>query len=167
MQADRIELVVLLRNPIAVWQSWQKYWQGRCDPEIFAAAWRSCLACLKTARSYGVHAQFLQQENFSNAPLLEMTALFDSLHLRFPSDALDLWSHKPGFGMRGSGVYLPDEPHDFITLGAHDQLIDATGVFPVLPCNDLDTAEYHLLKRAGVFDSYKTLSLELAHHADN
>lgn len=167
LPADRIILVVLLRDPAAVWSSWQTYWRGQTSPELFAAAWRACLRCVTTARAHGVRVQSLRHETLSTDPLHEMTALFEMLHLNFPPEALECWGEKPGFGVIGSGVFLPDEPEVFITPGVHDPVIAARSIHPVAPHCVADEADRILLKRTGVINSYEALSHELSDCVQN
>lgn len=160
--ADRIVIVVLVRDPAAVWLSWQMHWRAQTSPELFAETWRACLKCIKTARAHGISVQSLLQENFSTEPFLAMTKLFDLLQLKFPQAALEDWVKKPGFSEVGSGVYMPDEPDVFITPGAHDPVIAARGVLPMDSRGTLCATDRLLLTRVGAFKNYEALLQELS-----
>ncbi|MDW3223178.1 MAG: sulfotransferase family protein [Paracoccaceae bacterium] len=162
LPAERINLVVLMRDPAAVWLSWQKHWSAQTSPTLFADAWHACLKCVKTARAHGVSVQSLRHAQFSAEPLLAMRSLFEMLNLDFPAEALDDWIEKQGFGEAGSGVFMPDEPDVFVTPGAHDPVIAARRIHPIASNGSLDATDRMLLKRAGAIDAYHALSQELA-----
>lgn len=159
--AERIALVVLLRDPAAVWASWCYYWEGRTSPEVFARAWDACQRCVETASSSGVPAYAMYYDDLCQRPLSELAALFAVMGREFPLEALEDWDIKPGFGAEGSGVILPNEPEAFLTPQAHEPVIRATGIGPMKPAGEITADAREALTKLGVFDRYQALSKSL------
>lgn len=161
LPADRIALVVLLRDPAAVWASWRYYWEGRTSPEVFAQSWAACQRCVETASTAGVPSYAMFYEDLCQSPQAELSALFAVMGREFPLDALEGWDRKPGFGAEGSGVVLPNEPEAFLTPQAHEPVIRATGISAMKPAGVISVQENETLMNLGVFDRYRALSTSL------
>ncbi|AVL51720.1 sulfotransferase family protein [Roseobacter denitrificans] len=161
LSADRIALVVLLRDPAAVWASWRYYWAQRTSYEVFAQAWAACQRSVQRASMARVPAYALSYDDLCRNPAFELSALFAAIGREFPSDALKGWDRKPGFGAAGSGVMLPNEPQAFLTPKAHEPVIRATGIRPMKPAGVITLQERERLSALGVFERYDALSTAL------
>ena len=166
LPAERIALVVLLRDPAAVWASWRHYWEGRTSPDVFAQAWAAPQRCVETASAAGVPSYAMLYEDLCQHPQAELSALFARMGRVFPLDALEDWDRKPGFGAAGSGVFMPDEPEAFLTPQAHEPMIRATGIRPMKPVGTISAPERQMLTKLGVFERYHDLSTSLCRVGD-
>ena len=131
--ADRLKLVVLLREPSLVWSSWRSLWGDRTRVEVLAEAYHACLGTVGSARALGVEVETLDYAACCANPQAILGSMLDRFGYALPPDAVSGWENRPGYGAPGSGVHLPFEPEPYITHGAHDPIIASRAFGPVPP----------------------------------
>ena len=131
--AERLRLVVLLREPSYVWSSWRSLWGERTRVDVLAEAYHACLGTVGLARALGVVTETLDYEACCKNPLAILGAMFQRFGHQLPMDAVSGWQDRPGYGAPGSGITLPQEPEPYITDGAHDPIINSRAFGPVPP----------------------------------
>jgi len=155
---DRLRLVVLLRDPGMVWVSWRTVWPQSARMELLAQSYRACLSCVATARQSGIPVVQLKYEASARDPGQTLSPLFSEMGLGQAEKALRDWPIRPAFGAAGSGVFLPKEPADYITQGAHDLVIQAAA-FGKLPPRATPTAEeLEQIARSSILQNHAAMS---------
>ena len=124
----RLHLVLLQRDPGAVWSSWCEYWEGRTSKALFERAFAACGAVCRTAERLGIPVETCDFDACLADPKGRLGQLFQALDLRFDPSVVAGWDQRPGFGAQGSGIHMPEEPPAFVTRGVHNRAIEAQGI---------------------------------------
>ena len=156
--ADRLKLVVLLREPSLVWSSWRSLWGEDTRIELLAEAYHACLDTVAAAQALGVGFETLDYAACCANPHAILGSLMQRFGHELPLDAVSGWENRPGYGAPGSGVHLPCEPEPYITHGAHDPIIASRAFGPVPPRAQPTRADLEAIAGTDIEASHARLS---------
>lgn len=158
LPADRLQVLIIRRNPCDVWSSWCTYWRDRTTIDLLAASYRACERTFETAQGVGIRVFGCEYDALMANGRTQFQRLFDRLGYAFSPDLLSGWDRHPAYGAPGSCIVHPEEPDAFVTPGVHDQALASSGVSGRKPPYQVGEPEVEQLHRSGVFETYRRLA---------
>ncbi len=123
---EKLHVVILGREPLKTWASWNRYWSDRVPVANMIMAFRTANKILEQAKTLGITSTCLVYDLFKDySPEIVFKNVFKRLGLEYSPLAIQGWEALPNFGQPGSHIVLADEPERFVTPGIHDKVNSA------------------------------------------
>ena len=117
LDPERLSLVVLLRDPVEVWASWQSIWGNLARIEHLQSAYAMCRSTVQSARSLGCAVHATHHRSCAVATEKTMARLFQSLGHDMAFGLADLVPACQDDSTRAPGVVRPIRPprYDYLS----------------------------------------------------
>ncbi|PWH16235.1 MAG: hypothetical protein DDG60_04315 [Anaerolineae bacterium] len=119
----KLRLMLVARDPLQTWVSWQTLWGEKTRFEIFYAAFEQVETIRRQIQSAGlplVHFVYEAVRDYGAESAIR--GLFAQLGLPFTRQAITGWFSLPPFGEDGSNIFYPQEPPVFSVPNIHEKV---------------------------------------------
>ncbi len=126
---EKLRLMLVARDPLQTWSSWQSLWGAKTNFEIFLAAFGRVEAIRQQIKAAGlplVHFVYESVRDYGAESAIR--DMFSQLAIPFTSRAVTGWFDLPPFGKDGSNIFYPDEPEAFSVENIHEKVETADGL---------------------------------------
>lgn len=120
---EKLRLMLVARDPLQTWSSWQSLWGAKTNFEIFLAAFEQVEAIRQQIEAAGLPlVHFVYESVRDYGAEAAIRNMFMQLGLPFTSQAVTGWFDLPPFGRDGSNIFYPDEPEAFSVENIHEKV---------------------------------------------
>lgn len=126
---EKLRLMLVARDPLQTWSSWQSLWGAKTNFQIFLAAFERVEAIRQQIRAAGLPLVYFVYESVRDyGAEAAIRNMFSQLGLPFTSQAVRGWFDLPPFGKDGSNIFYPQEPEVFSVENIHEKVETADGL---------------------------------------
>jgi hypothetical protein len=126
---EKLRLILVARDPLQTWSSWQSLWGEKTNLEIFLAAFERVEAIRQQIEAAGLPLVYFVYESVRDyGAEAAIRNMFTQLGLSFTTQAVRGWFDLPPFGRDGSNIFYPDEPEAFSVENIHEKVETADGL---------------------------------------
>lgn len=126
---EKLRLMLVARDPLQTWSSWQSLWGEKTSLEIFLAAFERVETIRQQIKAAGLPlVHFVYESVRDYGAEAAIRNMFSQLGLPFTSLAVTGWFGLPPFGQNGSNIFYPQEPQAFWVENIHERVETADGL---------------------------------------
>jgi len=126
---EKLRLMLVARDPLQTWVSWQSLWGEKTNFEIFLAAFEQVEALRQQIKAAGLPlVHFVYESVRDYGAETAIRNMFSQLGLPFTRQAVTGWFDLPPFGKDGSNIFYPEEPQVFSVENIHEKVETADGL---------------------------------------
>ncbi len=126
---EKLRLMLVARDPLQTWASWQSLWGEKTNFEIFLAAFEQVEALRQQIKAAGLPiVHFVYESVRDYGAETAIRNMFSQLGLPFTRQAVTGWFDLPPFGKDGSNIFYPEEPQVFSVENIHEKVETADGL---------------------------------------
>lgn len=120
---DKLQLMLVARDPLQTWSSWQSLWGEKTSFEIFLAAFKQVETIRQQIKAAGLPlVHFVYESVRDYGAETAIRTMFLQLGLPYTSQAVTGWFALPPFGRDGSNIFYPQEPEVFSVENIHEKV---------------------------------------------
>lgn len=131
LRLDQLHLIVLGRDPLQVWTSWNNLWgnKNNSNVELFIMAYHNAEQIRLQAQQQGVLSTCFIYDTLKPASVEDVfRKLFLRLNLSYSPSSIKNWKKLPPFAAPGSNIIFPEEPPPF-DMPSGLELVKQSGEF--------------------------------------
>ncbi|MEI7578968.1 MAG: hypothetical protein WCJ58_02885 [bacterium] len=119
--ADKITVLLNLRDPITTWSSWKEIWGTKTSLARMLSTFQAMSQINEYAISHNIKCVFYTYELLNKLPTKQlMSKLFNQLKITQKTDIIiDNFDQLPEFGTPGSNIIWPKEPNGVAVDNVH------------------------------------------------
>jgi hypothetical protein len=126
---EKLRLMLVARDPLQTWASWQSLWGKKTRFELFLAAFERVESIRQQIKAAGLPlVHFIYESVRDYGAETAIRNMFMQLGLPFISQAVRGWFDLPPFGREGSNIFYPQEPEAFWVENIHEKVETADGL---------------------------------------